>query len=148
VQRVEAQIRREPLRQLGVVTAEHAIANAGAVYLYAVTKWLRLVVPGSASRRERATEDARWVVVQGTNVAAGAQAAARVMPDRHAPALDAMIPTLAGYAVNAGEALGIHDLDTVWRQLGLLVGGLLEDRCRDFAAEVKARRLDFGPSAA
>jgi hypothetical protein len=33
VQRVEAQVRREPLRDHGVVTAEEAIAKGGAVYL-------------------------------------------------------------------------------------------------------------------
>ena len=55
---------------------------------------------------------------------------------------------IAGCAVSAGEALGIDDWPTLWRQLGALVGGYLEDKGRDFAAEVQARRLDFGPSVA
>jgi hypothetical protein len=55
---------------------------------------------------------------------------------------------LAGCAVSAGQALGVAELATVWRQLGLMIGGYLEDKGRDFAAEVQARRLEFGPSAA
>ena len=42
VQRVEAQVRREPLRQLGVATAQDALDQGGAVYAYVVNKWLRL----------------------------------------------------------------------------------------------------------
>jgi hypothetical protein len=148
VQRVEAQLRAKPLRQLGVVTAEDAIDKRGAVYLYAVEKWLRLTVPGSATRRERATDDPRWSIVQAAKLAAGAAAAARVLPDRHAPMLDSLVPMVAGCAVSAGEALDLSDFAAVWRQLGLLVGGYLEDRGRDFAAEVRARLLQFGSSAA
>jgi hypothetical protein len=31
----------------------------------------------------------------------------------------------------------VTEFPTAWRQLGLLVGGYLEDRHRDFAAEVR-----------
>lgn len=148
VQRVEAQVRRDRLREMQVVTAEDAVARAGAVYLYVVSKWLRLTVPGSATRRERSADDPRWTVVQAADVAAGTQAARRISTDRHAPALSALVPMLAGCAVSAGAALGVADLSTVWRQLGLLVGGYLEDKGRDFTAEVRARRLDLGTSVA
>lgn len=148
VQRVEAQIRSKPLRQLGVHTAEDAVARVGTVYLYAVDKWLRLTVPGSSTRRERRALDPRWAVVQAANVAAGASAGARVIAERHTPTLDVTVANVAGWALRAAEALGVDELDTLWRQLGLLVGGYLEDKGRDFTAEVRARLLQFGPSAA
>lgn len=103
VQRVEAQLRRDPLRQLGVVSAEDAVQRASAVYQYVVGKWLRLTVPDSATRRERRQLDPRWSVVQAAKVAQGAAAAARVIPDRHAPALDTIVPMSAGLAVSAGH---------------------------------------------
>ena len=86
VQRVEAQLRRDPLRSLGVVAAEDAISNAGAVYLYAVEKWLRLTVPGSSSRRERATVDPRWRVAQAADITSGVSSLRGNAGDRHAPA--------------------------------------------------------------
>lgn len=113
VQRVEAQLRGRPLRQLGVATAEDALNGAGAVYLYAVEKWLRLTVSDSTTRRERAALDPRWSIVQAAKVAAGVAAAARVLPDRHAPALDALVPMMAGCAVSAGQALGVSDFHTL-----------------------------------
>lgn len=148
VQRVEAQLRSDPLRSLGVRTAEDAIEQAGAVYVYAVEKWLRLTVPGSASRRERAATDPRWSVVQAADITRGVAAPRRVEADRHAPALDQLVAMVAGCTVGVGAALSVTEFGTAWRQLGLLVGGYLEDRHRDFAAEVRARLLQFGPAVA
>lgn len=148
VQRVEAQVRRDPLRQLGVSTVEDAIIGAGAVYLYAVTKWLRLIDPSSATRRERATVDPRWAAVQAADITRGVEQRRRVEPERHAPGLDVITANLYGWAVRGGEALGVADFETAWRRLGLLVGGYAEDKGRDFRAEVQARLLDFGASVA
>jgi hypothetical protein len=148
VQRVEAQVRRERLREMGVATAEEAIRHAGAVYLYVVGKWLRLTLPESATRRERRKDDPRWSVVQAANVAAGASAAGRVVADRQSPGLEVIVANVAGWMLRAGEAFGVDDFDTVLRRIGLLVGGHLEDKGRDFAAEVRARCLQFGPSLA
>lgn len=147
VQRVEAQVRREALRELGVMTVEDALARAGAVYGYVVGKWVRLVEPGTASRRERAKPDARWQAVQAASIAAGIDPSRRLVAEASAPALDVIVSNVAGWAVRAGEALGVADFATAWRQLGLLVGGYFEDKGRDFAAEVQARRLELGPVA-
>lgn len=148
VQRVKAQVRAKPLRELGVRTAEDAIGKAGAVYLYAVEKWLRLTVPGSATRRERAVIDPRWRAVQAADITAGVEAAQRIAADRQAPGLDVIVANIAGWMIRGGEALGVDDLDTVARRILLLVDGYLEDKGRDFAAEVRAKLLQFGPSAA
>lgn len=148
VQRVEAQLRRDPLRTLGVLTAEDAINRCGPVYLYAVQKWLRLIVPGSATRRERAKLDPRWTAVQAASIGQGVTVAERREPARHTPALDALVPMVAGCTISAGDALGIHNFDALWSQLGVRVRGYLEDQGRNFAAEVQARRLEFGISVA
>jgi hypothetical protein len=148
VQRVEAQVRRDALRSMHVMTTDDALARCGEVYLYVVGKWLRLIDSASATRRERATPDPRWEAVQAAKIGAGLDAVQRVRAERHSPALDTVIANMAGWAVRAGEALGVDDFDTVWRRLGLLVGGHLEDKGRDFTAEVRARLLEFGPSAA
>lgn len=148
VQRVEAQVRREALRQMDVATVEDAIARAGSVYAYVVGKWVRLTVPDSATRRERRAVDPRWQAVQGARLAAGLDAARRVIPERHAPGLDVIAANVAGWALRAGEALGVDEFESAWRQLGLLVGGYMQDRGRDFTEEVRARRLEFGASVA
>jgi hypothetical protein len=146
VQRVEAQVRRDALRDMHDMSADDAIARAGEIYQYVVGSWLRLTDPGSATRRERAKLDRRWTVVQAARVAAGVDPAQRVSPDRHAPALGNIVPMLAGLFVSGGAALGVNDLETAGRQLIMLAGGYLEDRGRDFKAEVQARRLDLLPS--
>jgi hypothetical protein len=148
VQRVEAQLRRDALRSLGVATAEDAISQAGTVYLYAVSKWLRLTVPGSATRRERAATDSRWEVVQAADITRGAGERRRLERERHTPGLDVIVANVAGWLLRAGESLGVDDLDTVMRRVGLLVDAYLEDKGRDFTAEVRAKLLQFGSAVA
>jgi hypothetical protein len=147
VQRVEAQVRRDTLRQLGVMTAEDAIARAGAVYAYVVGKWVRLIVPGSATRRERAETDARWQSVQRASIARGVDPAQRIAAESGRLTLDQIVSNVAAWMVRGGEALAQSDEDIVWRRIRLLVDGYMKDKCRDFAAEVQARRLELGPVA-
>lgn len=148
VQRVEAQVRRDALRQMHVMTVDDALTQAGQVYLYVVGKWLRLVDLTTATRRERASLDPRWAVVQAAKVAAGAQAASRVLSDRHAPKLDTLVPMINGLMVALGAALDVDDPADVLRRYALLGGAYRDDNGRDFTAEVQARRLEFGPSPA
>lgn len=148
VQRVEAQLRRDALRSLHVMTAEDAISRCGEVYRYVVDKWLRLVDPSTATRRERAAADPRWTVVQAAQVAAGATAAQRANGERHAASLHNIVPMINGLLVSAGVALGVADAADVLRQVGALAAAYRQSNGRDFAAEVRARRLEFGPSVA
>jgi hypothetical protein len=148
VQRVEAQVRREALRSMHVMTTDDALARCGEVYVYVVGKWLRLIEQGSATRRERASLDTRWRAVQAATVGGGLDAARRIRAERHAPALDTIIANMTGWALRAGEALHIDNPETLWRQVELLVGAYLEDKGRDFTAEVRARLLTLGTSAA
>jgi hypothetical protein len=108
VQRVEAQVRGKALRSMHVMTAEDAIGRCGDVFLYVVGKWLRLIDPATASRRERAVTDPRWSAVQAAQVAAGAQAADRIQSERHAPALDRIVPMLIGLLVSARRSTRDH----------------------------------------
>ncbi len=148
VTRVEAQTRRRVLRQLGVITAEDAIAMAGQVYLYSTDKWLRWIDPTTATRTVRAKVDQRWGIVQQAQVAAGAQAAERNSTERHAPKLDRLVPMANGLLTAIGAALGVDDPGVTLRQLGLLMDAYRDDNGRDFGAEVRTRNLEFGPTAA
>lgn len=147
VHRLEVQVRRAKLREMQVETAEHAIDRAGSVYLYAFDKWLRLTVPGSATRRERADLDPRWAIVQAANVAAGVQAAVRQTAGRNVPALDKITPMINGLMVSAGAALGETDPQTVLEYFDSLTAEYRQKNDRHFAAEVQARRLDFSTVA-
>jgi hypothetical protein len=148
VTRVEAQVRRKVLRQMGIGTAEDAIARAGEVYVYMVGKWLRWTDPATATRTTRAANDPRWSVVQSARVAGGAQAGERRSTERHAPQLDRLVPMANGLMVAIGAALGIDNPDDVLKHFSLLAGGYRDDNGRDFATEVCTRNLEFGPSAA
>lgn len=144
VERVEFQTRREPLREMGIRTAEEAIARAGDVFTYCAGRWLRLVDLSTATRRERCELDPAWSCVQASKVAAGAAAARRVPAERHALKLDQYVNQLTGLLVGLGAMLGDEDPATVIRKVGILVSERLSRTGRDFAAEVAARRLDYG----
>ncbi len=148
VTRVEAQVRRRALREMNIVTAQDAIARAGQVWVYITGKWLRWAVPEVRTRLTNAPVDERWQVVQSAAVGAGAQAAERRSHERHAPKLDQLVPMMNGLLTSVGAALGVEDPDVVWRQLSMLMNGYRDDNHRDFAAEVRTRNLEFGPSAA
>ncbi len=145
VQRVEAQVRSEALRELGVVSPEDAITRAGEVYAYVTGKWLRLVVSDSATRRERAQVDPRWAVVQAARVAAGAAMGRRESVPTTGLNLDQIAATLAAYAVHGGQKLGHRDFCRTWSKLGIVVATYLEEQGRDFGAEVALLAKDFRP---
>jgi hypothetical protein len=148
VTRVEAQTRRRVLRQLGVITAEDAIAMAGQVWVYSTDKWLRWIDPATATRAVRAKVDQRWGTVQHARVAAGAQAAERRSTERHASKLNHLVPMANGLLTAIGAALGIDDPADALRHAALLMGAYRDDNGRDFGTEVRTRNLEFGPSAA
>lgn len=143
VQRVEGQVRREALREMGVVTAEDALSRAGEVYAYVTGKWLRLVDSSTATRAERAAVDPRWAAVQAASIAAGLDAARRVQAVRGLAGLDVIVPMINGLMVAAGVGLGIADPANVLVELGRRTAEYRDRMRRDFATEVRGRRLDF-----
>ena len=144
IMRVEAQLRRKTLRQFGVMSAEDAIEHAGELWVYMTDKWLRWVDPSTASRATRARTDPRWTPVQHASIAAGARAGERRSTEHHAPQLDRLVPMVNGLLVSIGAALGNSNPHDVLRQLGLLMGAYRDDNGRDFATEVRTKRLEFG----
>jgi hypothetical protein len=71
VWRVEAQLRTEPLRELGAGSPDELLERLAAIWAYVVgtsnteeRAWLRLVVPDGATRPERCPTDARWATYQ------------------------------------------------------------------------------------
>lgn len=148
VTRVESQVRGEILKQFGMRHAEDVLRLHGEVYLYVVGKWARLVDITSASRKERARTDARWLAVQAAGVGTGAVAGRRTCNDRHAPQLERLVPMMNGILVSVAAALGIDDPDDALRQAALLMHAYRDDNGRSFDTEARARRLEFGPSAA
>lgn len=143
VQRVEAQVRRDVLRELNVTTADDALRRAGAVYGYVVGKWLRLVDPGTATRAERAALDPRWRVVQTASIAAGIDPGRRIARRGGTPGLDVIVANVVGWALNAAALMGCYDLGEVMGELAACGTEYLADRGRDFGGEVRTRRLEF-----
>jgi hypothetical protein len=86
--------------------------------------------------------------VQAADITAGAGERRRLERERHTPGLDVIVANVAGWLLRAGESLGVDDFDAVLRRVGLLVDAYLEDKGRDFAAEVRARLLQFGSAVA
>jgi hypothetical protein len=86
-------------------------------------------------------------MVQKARIAAGIQAAHRAADQRNTPALVNIVPMFAGLLVSGGVALGAKDFETACRRMASLAAEYFEDRGRDFAAELSARRLEFGPSS-
>lgn len=127
VSRVESQTRRRVLRQLGVATAEEAVCRAGEVYVYATGRWLRWVDPTTATRAVRAEVDQRWGIVQRAAIAAGASMPRRASTERHAPALNRLVPMINGLLTSAGAALGVDDPDAVIRQVAMLASGYRDE---------------------
>ena len=144
VMRIEAQLRRRTLRQFGVMSAEDAIEHAGELWVYMTDKWLRWTDPSTASRATRADADPRWTAVQHASIAAGARAGERRSTEHHAPQLDRLVPMVNGLLVSVGAALGTDNPNVALRRLGLLMAAYRDDNDRDFTAEVRAKRLEFG----
>ena len=111
VWRLEAQLRTEALKKRGVCSMGDLIRLVSEVWDYCFSgskPWLRLVVPGSASRVERQRLDERWVPFQENPFGKGSFAAPEVDGDLGGVSAEQALGVLQSFL---GSKRALPDLD-------------------------------------
>ena len=107
VWRIEAQCKREVLREYGVDSAESAVELAPRIYLSVFTKFLTLRIPGPDTNRSRWPLDPRWVAVAEPSFAFGSLGIERVRAGQSEGDLRKLLPLLVGTMASAAASLDV-----------------------------------------
>lgn len=94
VTRVEMQLRGHTLRRLDMRDPARVMRNLDAAWQYVFAKWVRLVEPGTSTRRERAKLDSRWQAVLSATFARSSDAARPLLIDGGGATVEAAIGTV------------------------------------------------------
>ena len=120
VWRLEFQLRRPALEELKVNTIDQLFERVNMVWRYATEGWLRKIVPGSATRRERSRLDSRWLVYQSARFGAGeARIVRRERAKRGGPDRAQVVGTVQAYLASLGADVDPYDRSTVDPETGL-----------------------------
>ena len=144
VWRVEAQCKREVLKEYGVDTAQSAIELAPRIYRSVFTKFLTLRVPTSDSNRSRWDLDPRWVAVAEPSFAFGAIGLDRVRDGRSSGEIRKLMPLLVGTMATAAASLNVGLIDVCGPALfghvlayGRMTGKSFDERVAERVARIE-----------
>ncbi len=103
VWRLEFQVRRPILDEFKIRTLDDLWPKLNIVWKYCSESWLRKIVADSATRRERAQLDARWLVYQSARFGAGeVRVVRRERAKRGGPDKAQLVGTLQAYLAALG----------------------------------------------
>ncbi len=148
VWRIEFQLRRDALEQMGIETLNDVMKNLDKMWAYCTRKWLRIVDLTTATRKERAEIDLRWKAIQGVTWREQMEPATRVRRKRGGPNLVTTVGTVVAHLAATGDVVCDGDADEVIRKNGeALVEHMLaqpREAKERFVAACRAQRARFG----
>jgi hypothetical protein len=144
VSRAEIEFRRDALVEFDMRTLWDVVARQGELWRYGVEKWIRLTIPGTATRRENWKCDPRWIVYQHSPLGVGVPVGKRNRASRHTPQLAKLLPGFTGYLTTMAALLGIDDPATAGRQLMLLAMAAADDQGRPLDERIADKAIKLG----
>jgi hypothetical protein len=137
VWRVEGQLRRKALSELGLTSLSGVMENPNAILEFAL-RWAQLRVPGEDATKTRWPEDPIWTHLRSA-VFTG-QPLRRVSKPSNLMTLERAKASLRGLAATSGAYFETSDYMDALQRLSLAVeADMMRDKV-DFAAEVEAKR--------
>lgn len=132
VWRLEFQVTRQALQQLGIRSFEGLIREQGGVWGYATQSWLRLAVPQSAdSNRARWPTHPLWERLAGIRWSTVDVPLSRKFSTARAPSLGRLYRMHAGHIASFMAIQKIDDFATAERAFVEAARGFNESRCRE-----------------
>lgn len=128
VLRVEFEVHRELMRQVGLSTPEEVLEELPRLWAYLTDEWLTFRRPTSDKTRSRWPVALEWQNVQNASLRDDALGIDRVYAGETAGSVRRMLPALRGYLSSAGALLGARSLEETLHRVGRVVA-LDEDEC-------------------
>ena len=135
--RVEVQLRRKALHELGFNTVAQVIANPGALLDYGLS-WCNLRVPTADATKTRWPEDPRWTALRKA-VFGGVPLGRSVFPSS-VMNLDKVKSRFIGQVATAGAYFGTTDWLKTLQMLSMVTEVHMMEEGIDFAARVEEKR--------
>lgn len=111
VWRVEFELRRKPLDELGIREPLEALEEASATWGYLTQQWLSHRTPTRDQTRSRWPVSSGWVDVQSAFEANVTVPAERIRSAARSGSLRLILPSVRGYVAKVGALRGERDLD-------------------------------------
>ncbi|WP_229053524.1 hypothetical protein [Aeromicrobium sp. Leaf350] len=144
VLRVEFQVRRQVIRQVGLSAPDDVLRELPRLWAYLTDEWLTFRSVSSDATRSRWPLSPEWTHIQQAELRGSAIGLERVYEQARAGSIRQLLPALQGYLTSAGALLGAGSLeDTMSRVRRLLA--LEEDRTGiAFGDRLSRKALELG----
>ncbi|MGB8649931.1 MAG: hypothetical protein WCD35_04635 [Mycobacteriales bacterium] len=144
VLRVEFQVGRQVLNQVGVGNPADCLAKAPALWAYLTDSWLSYRVPTADLTRSRWPISPEWECVQAAALRGEALGLERVYAAQKAGSVRRLLPYVRGYLSSVGAHLATESLDDTLRRLGRLLAEDEEHTGVPFVARLQDKRAKLG----
>ncbi len=137
VWRIEVQIRREILRELGIETIDEALASLKGLWNFGLT-WLELRKPSSNKQKARWKIDKRWIELKENAYFEG-KPCERVRRAKRKADERRIVIMLGGYLTRLAAMYGDHSIKAAITRAGVEYGHYLNERGLDFRDVVQSK---------
>jgi hypothetical protein len=147
VLRVEFQVGRELIRQVGLSSPDEVLRELPRIWAYLTDEWLTFREASADSTRSRWPLAPEWASVQQAALRGDALGLERVYGGERAGSIRRLLPALQGYVSSAGALLGAKTLDEALSRVGRVLLAEEERTGILFSGRLEAKRalLGFAP---
>lgn len=144
VLRVEFQVGRELIRQVGLSSPEEVLGELPRLWAYLTDDWLTYRVPSGDGTRSRWPIAPEWEQIQAATLRADAIGLERVCLGESAGSMRRLLPALRGYLAAAGVHLGAASLDETLHRVGRVLANDEEQSGMAFITRLREKRIEMG----
>ncbi|GAA2089333.1 hypothetical protein IDH50_15905 [Aeromicrobium tamlense] len=143
VLRVEFQLRRSVIREVGLDSPEDVLREAPRVWAYLTDEWLTFRDPSGDKTRSRWPVSPAWTSVQAASLRAEAVGLERVSAGERAGSIRRLLPQLQGYLSSAGALLNATTREETLHRVGRLLEAEAERTGISFEQRLAGKRADL-----
>lgn len=144
VLRVEFEVGRVLIRQVGLSTPHEVLHELPRIWAYLTDSWLTFRDESSDQTRSRWPVSPEWRTVQSAALRGDALGIDRVYQSERASSIRQLLPYLQGYVASAGAVLGTTTLDDTVARVGRLLAVEESRTGIPFAGRLIAKRAELG----
>ena len=144
VLRVEFQVGRPLMREVGVSTPAEVLAQLPGIWGYLTDQWLTYRDVTDDATRSRWPVAGEWQDVRNATLREDALGLERVHAGEVAGSIRRILPGLRGYLTSAGALLGTKNLEETMVRVGRLLADDEEHSGIGFAGRLRDKRLSLG----
>jgi hypothetical protein len=141
--RVEFQVGRGLIRQIGLHSPEDVLADLPRLWAYLSDHWLSFRLETNDETRSRWPVAPEWRSVQAATLRGDALGLDRVYAGQRAGSLRQLLPSLRGYMASAGALVGASSLEETLSRVGRALAADEERSGIAFASRVAEKRLEL-----